>query len=361
MSRKRRILIWLVSGLLALILVAYLSLPYVFRAVGRAQLAKLKELGAEHEALQEEEFNYEGDDRAEHFTERKKELDGRIKKCREGLVNAFSAARRINASCLNDEELVWLASARWWLAHGYPSFTSHSESDPLYLSMISELEDALRINPKNKNAYFVLFQAYANPCFWNKAKTQKVGERFKKAFPDDPDMLYALYNYGILTAQDKESEKKYLLQIIERDPSHEANFSLARLLRYELNFDEAIAVLEKWIESKPERHYIRLATQKLENVKCDKEEIEKNEAILAENPKDFLALKALAEIYDMYLLNDEHAFYYLEKAYKLNPNDKYVMDELSYYRQKFGDTEGARELYEKYHWGNEEQTSQTIN
>jgi tetratricopeptide (TPR) repeat protein len=97
-----------------------------------------------------------------------------------------------------------------------------------------------------------------------------------------------------------------------------------------------------------------MAANELRNVKYYKEEIAKNEAILAENPNDYRAVKALALIYSENLFHDERAFHYLERAFALNPNDEIVMDRLSYYRQKFGDTEGARELDEKFHWENEE-------
>ena len=145
------------------------------------------------------------------------------------------------------------------------------------------------------------------------------------------------------------SRKQFLRGIIERDPTNPANFSLARRLRDELDFDEAIRVLEKWIESKPEPPRSAMAESELRNVKYYKEEIERNEAILAKNPSDYTAVKALAMTYAEYLFHDERALHYLEKAYELNPEDKDVMFWLVHYRDEVGDTEGADEIDRKLH------------
>ena len=69
------------------------------------------------------------------------------------------------------------------------------------------------------------------------------------------------------------------------------------MLKRELKFDEAIGVLERWIENVPELHYIRHAGEQLASAQYVKATIENNTAVLERHPNDLDAFKTMWEKY----------------------------------------------------------------
>jgi len=342
--RKSRAIAGLICGTLVVILLAYLLLPYAFLAIGRYHYKKTGDFGTELAALRKKEaLVRETGTMPRGVSQEYKRLQNHIKRSRTCAMQAFLHAQALNNASLNDEDLVSLAHVRMrLLVITFPPSYSFSEIEEKLAPIRSHLEEALRLNLKNKEAYCLLIKTYYSLQEQQPEKASEVCDRFGEAFPNDPDMLYWR---AMSTDIDDESRIQLLMQIIKKDPAHWATSTLSSLLRKELRFDETIDVLEKWIASNPEPPDMERAKSEMKSVLFYRDAVEKHKSILAENPNDVEAAKALAKILSWDLGANEYAIQWYERAYELDPADKEIIWKLGLIRESLGDTNGAIELY----------------
>jgi cytochrome c-type biogenesis protein CcmH/NrfG len=340
MSKKLRIALYVLLGGLALALILVAVFPLIFRSIGRHEFVKAGEREKELAEFREAHRTLAGAD-----YEKAQDLEYLKNASWKRTVKAFSIAHNMNSSALNDDDFVSMGEARLrQMPIWGSSRNTYKGTDDIVEAIIADAEAALRLNPKNKKAYALMVSTYIfsfNPAA--EAKALEVCERVKTVLPDDLDLQYSC---AMTIVDDDESKKRILMKIVGLDPVHFANIYLARTLRDERKFDEGIELLENMLDNDPELYLRRIAEDQQKSLRSYKETLEKNQAALAENPDDFEATKALADIY-MWLNDSELSLQWYEKAYKLDPDDRDIMFWLPRQREVAGDVDGAAELYRK--------------
>jgi len=344
MTRIHRITIGFVGCVLLVSLLLTLFLPTVCKSIGWWQYHRAEKLNQRIGEAVANEYPPPGETIPDATIRRINKLTSRRETSYQRAVAAFSAARSLRSSALNDRDLVALANSHIGALGGsYPPLQTISEWKQTVTSARSELETALQLNSENKDAYSALIHFYLREPEPNPEKAVDVCRKFEKRFPDDPDM-HASYGYALENSHDRDSAMQHFLKAVELDPLHTANIQLSWLFARDGNLDEAIEVLEKFIKRKPSLG-LRSAQVQMDHLSRARDRIAQSEAALSQNPNDIEAIKILAEAHSR-IGAEEMALHWLERAYELNPNDSDVIWRLALKKSTMGKAEAAIELYD---------------
>jgi len=334
MLRKHRTIAGIICGALILILLAFLFFPYLHRTVGKYHYKRAKSYETKIEEIYSKDFPSPDGSIPRNISRQTERLgSAKERSCRRSAA-ALSRAKRIRPAILNDHDLVVLANARIRaLGGGYPPSHTISEMRETGELAKKELREALQLNPKNKEAYSSLIQAYfhQNELLRDEHNFEEILEvcrQFETAFPDDPEM-HSLYGITYWSLEDSESGKRHLTRALELDPASPAALHLHMLLVQDGKIDEGIELLERYVATNVQTSDIAFAKQHLCSIKEAKETIKTTEAMLEQNPNDFELVRSLAEAYSQ-IGASETAYQWHQKAYEINPEDRYAISRLAH-------------------------------
>ena len=166
----------------------FLLLPMVLKSIGCSQYNKATELGEKVGEVSSRGLDPESTVIPEENVRETELLASRRERAYQRVVIALSLARRLRGSTLDDQDLVLLASARLGaLGNRHPPLHTIGEVKEGLKLAEAELEEALRLNPKNKEAFSVLIHVHLGTPFSYREADRRSLTRFagslKRPFP----------------------------------------------------------------------------------------------------------------------------------------------------------------------------------
>ena len=345
----------LVGGLTVCVLLvgllAFLFLPQILTGIGYREYAKAGKSGEEMQALYMEEPDSDFSVASSESTGLWKEQE-RLSSREIGhyarAVGALSRGKELRPAALDDEDLVMLAKSRIGsLGRSFPpSRHTISQTRKAMSLAVADLEEALALNERNKEAYSSLVNAHLdiNHLVRNPEKAVEVCERFKEAFPGDATM-FAACGIAYASAGDQDSARDNCEKAVELDPASIASLYLYGILWRDGKREEAKAILERYIDSDIPPFEAWTAKEALRQNAENLRRLEEAQEEYEENPDDFDVVREVAEAlsrsgqYDL-------AYEWHKKAYKMRPNDYRALQRLAGYHMS-RDPDAAVQLYKK--------------
>jgi putative PEP-CTERM system TPR-repeat lipoprotein len=176
-------------------------------------------------------------------------------------------------------------------------------------------------------------------------EAERALEDLIRDFPDDPDAL-GIQGWFALGKRDYATAADRLSAAMAEKPTSDAVALLARALWMQQKREDAIEVMEKWLERNPEDILVmsQLAEAYTSSNMTDNA-IDIYASILERFPNDFASLNNLA-----WLTQDrdfEEAISFAAKAHAIAPNDPYVLDTYGTLLLKKGNLQRGSRLIEQ--------------
>ena len=338
----------IVIGVLFIAILFFLFRPQLYCKMGRYKYEKAGRI-AEEMAARYKEMPCEDPDvtaaESDRFWRRQEKLRLKIIRCYEQAVAAFSRAREIRASALDDEALVALANSRiGTLGTSYPPRHTISEIRQTLKVAQAELEEAIRINKNNKNAYSSLIQANLNWLHRNPEEAVEACERFKQAFPKHSTMHFDC-GCAYSAAGEEDFGRIHYAKAIELDPSSDASLYMCIILLGEGKTEEARSLATQYIKANPPPSKVWIVKDMLRQEEETQKLVEDIQKRLTENPDDFEATREMAEA----LSKGGHfdlAYEWHQKAHSIRPDDEWALRRLADF-QSSRDPQAAVKSYKK--------------
>lgn len=344
---------WLVAGLAAcvvlVLIVALLFRPQIYIGIGHHEYEKAGSISEKVQTLYAEKRDSEHtmwSIESAEFSKSQARLKSKEINHYERAVGALSLGKRLRPSALDDEDLVVLADSRIRALGGsYPS-SRHtiSQTRKAMSLVVSDLEEALALNERNKEAYSLLINAHIRFREPNPEKAVEVCGRFEKAFPNDATM-FAACGIAYASAGDQDSARDNCEKAVELDPASIASLYLYGILWRDGKGEEAKAIIERYLESDLPPDEAQVAKDMLRQEAETERRLEEVQEKYKENPDDFDVVREVAEALSQSRQHDL-AYEWHKKAYKMRPNDEWALRRLADFHMS-RDPDAAVQLYKK--------------